>query len=562
MQQTPAASPDTGSELLQVAALSGQGSTTGGAVLLLDPDPPVTRAQELLTRLGRYAGPVDGRFNQQLAEALAGITGGPAVPSDRLEPDPLLTRDLVDRLALMVDVDLMQERLAGATERQREQARRALQDSKDTRDFLERAVAVPVTSNRDPEGCFSDPGTRCLLTEALAAADAVLDHRQRDWAYSEILVAQANAGYLGNALATTQQLSDPRAVLVGMRRIAGALVRAVPGPLAAETAAAIPDPQQQSAAFLDIAELYLQDGRPDEAEQALRAADTGGPDGRQTAPDDLLRSASVWLKLGNEAQYSGMIDHYRALLPVEAGARRAAELALVERLAELDRLDEAEQAFAPYAARNDDQVSARIALALAHARSGDSDRALVVLAGVRQLRYKAVGLARLALLVYRDPDRALPLAELAVMIASRIELSYARSYAFARIVDVWIALDDLQAAEEALQQIDDDRLKAVAALRLLSVKTRPDDKAGIPDLMAVARGSIDAVPDRLARVWLLCSLDAEFGNGAEGRFAGIAYRSEAIDLARSIRDPWFRARAWARISERYSPPAGIAKPSR
>lgn len=552
------AHPETGNGLLQLAALSGQGAITGGAALLLEPDPLVFRAQELLTRLGRYAGPLDGRFNQQLAEALAGIIGTPAMSADRLEPEPLLTRDVVERLVLMVEVDLMQERLAGATERQREQARRALEDNKGTRDFLDRAVTPPVAANRDADGCFADPGTGCLLTEALAAADVVLDRKQRDWAYSEILVAQANAGYLGNALATTKQLSDPRAVLVGMRRIAGALVRAVPGPLAAETAAAIPDPQQQSAAFLDIAEVHLQDGRLAEAREAAVAAGTQ----RQTSPDDLLRSASVWLKLGDETQFSGMLDHYRAQLPAEAGARKAAELALVERLASLDRLADAEQAFAPFAARNEDQVSARIALALAQARSGDSDRALVTLAGMRQLRYKAVGLARLALLLQHQRDRAVPMADLAMMVAARIELSYARSYAYARLVDVWIALDDLSVAGKVLDQIEDDRLKAVAALRLLSAGKSPDDGLNSRDLMAVARRSIDGVADRLARVWLLCSLEAEFGDRPDDGSVGIAYRAEAIDLARSIKDPWFRARAWARISESYSQPAAVVETSR
>lgn len=562
MRYATAAPPDAGGGQVLVAALTGQGPTTGGTLLLLEPDPLVARAQELLTRLGRYAGPVDGRFNQQLAEALAGITGVSAASQDRLEPDPLLTRDVVDRLALMVDVDLMQERLAGATERQREQARQALEGSKDTRDFLERAVTAPVTANRDADGCFADPGARCLLTEALAAADVVLDRKQRDWAYSEILVAQANAGYLGNALATAQQLSDPRAVLVGMRRIAGALVRAVPGPLAAETAKAIPDPRQQSAAFLDIAEVHLQDGRLPEARQAALAAGTGGQSDLQISSDDMLRSAAVWLKLGNEAQFTGMLDHYRSRLPAEASARKAAELALVERLASLDRLPEAEQAFAPFAARNEDQVSARIALALALARSGEGDRALVMLGGVRQLRYKAVGLARLAMLLRHEREQAIAVADLSMMIAARIELSYARSYAYGRLVDVWVALENLPAAERALDEIEDDRLKAVAALRLLSTGEYQDAAADQHDLVAVARRSIDGVTDRLARVWLLCSLEAEFGSQPDDRSAGIAYRDEAIDIARSIRDPWFRARAWARISESYSQQAAIAETSR
>mgnify|MGYP003655329867 CR=1 FL=1 len=56
MRYAFAVSPDTGDEPVQIAALSGQGSTTGGTLLLLDPDPLVVRAQELLTRLGRYAG--------------------------------------------------------------------------------------------------------------------------------------------------------------------------------------------------------------------------------------------------------------------------------------------------------------------------------------------------------------------------------------------------------------------------------------------------------------------------------------------------------------------------
>jgi hypothetical protein len=55
--------------------------------------------------------------------------------------------------------------------------------------------------------------------------------------------------------------------------------------------------------------------------------------------------------------------------------------------------------------------------------------------------------------------------------------------------------------------------------------------------------------DRLALVWLLCGLELEVGSDIARRFGEEGFLEEAIGVARSIQDPWFRARAWARIAE-------------
>ena len=203
--------------------------------------------------------------------------------------------------------------------------------------------------------------------------------------------------------------------------------------------------------------------------------------------------------------------------------------------------------------RNDEAgsaISARIAIALAHARDGRGDRALAALAGITQPRYRAVGLARVAAVMAADLPAATAIAEVAELAAIRIELSYARSYAYARLVDGWIALGDLDRAGNALDRIDDDRLRTMAAWRIVVAgEARPEVRT---ELVAIAERSLAAITDSLARVWLLCGLEAEFPGIRGQHGGGPGFAEEAVDIARTIGDPWFRSRAWARISRVYA----------
>lgn len=546
---------------LQLAALSERDSKVATRHSAMAPDPLVRRAQELLTRLGRYVGPVDGLFSQELAEAIAAVTNRTSSLPGSIEPEILLTQEIVDRISLMVDVDRMQDRLRDAGERQREQARRALDGSEEARDLLERAIYVPIGPDRNPDACFSDPGARCLLTEALASAEAVLDRKQRDWAFSEILVAQARAGYLGNALATVGKLGDPRAVLVALRRIAG--VQAGRGDLdiAVDIARRIPGDEQRIQALLDVAVAANATGNAELSGQlAGEAMRIARPETDGTG-DLLLRAIGLWAALGDSARSDELLARYVERLPAGGDRRETAILALVERLADSGRPDEAELWLGRRQDKAGSAVSARLAVALAHARTGRGDRSLAALAGITQPRYKAVGLARVATVMAADLPSARAVAEVAELAASRIELSYARSYAYARLVDSWIALDDLGRAGKALDRIDDDRLRVLAAWRIVAAgEARTEVRTG---LVAIAERSLAAIADSLARVWLLCGLESEFPGIRRHHGGGPGFAAEAVDIARTIGDPWFRSRAWARISRVYAGDSvGESEPSR
>jgi tetratricopeptide (TPR) repeat protein len=531
---------------VQFAALSERGSAVSLRRSAMPPDPLVRRAQELLTRLGRYVGPVDGLFSQELAEAIAAVTNRAPPTPGSTEPEMLLTQEVVDRISLMVDVDRMQDRLRDAAERQREDARRALDASEDARDLLGRAVFVPIGPDRNPDACFADPGARCLLTEALAAADAVLDRKQRDWAYSEILVAQARAGYLGNALATIGKLGDPRTVMVALRRIAESLARRGDFEIATDIARRVPGVEQQRQALLDIAAAALSHG-----DQALVAALTAeaeplGKTEADGAGDILLRAIGLWSAIGKRERADILLSRYVERMPSAGDRRESAILALSERLADSDRAEEAEQWLRRRQNVAGDAVSARIAIALAHARAGDGDRGLSTLSGISQPRYKVVGLARLAAAMASDQAAATAIAEVAEVAAASIELSFARSYAYARLVDCWIALGHIERAEKALDRIADRRLRVTAAWRIVSAGG--NGLATRDELVAVAERSLANMSDRLAQVWLLCSLESEFPGARKRLGAEQEFSEEAIDIARTMSDPWFRARAWARIS--------------
>lgn len=534
----------------QLAALSERDSKVATRRSVVAPDRLVRRAQELLTRLGRYPGPVDGLFSQELAEAIAAVTNQtPSLPGS-IEPDILLTQEIVDRISLMVDVDRMQGRLRDAGERQREQARRALDGSEEARDLLERAVYVPIGPDRNPDACFSDPGARCLLTEALASAETVLDRKQRDWAFSEILVAQARAGYLGNALATVGRLGDPRAVLVALRRIAGAQAGRGDLDTAADIARRIPGADQQVQALLDVAVAAHATGYAELSGQLAAEAMRFAQPRTDSAGDLLLRTIGLWAALGDSARSDELLARYVERLPVDGDRRETAILALVERLADSGRTDEAELWLGRRMDKAGNAVSARIAIALAHARTGWGDRALAALAGITQPRYKVVGLARVATVMTVDMPSATAIAEVAELAALRIELSYARSYAYARLVDSWIALGDPDRAGKALDRIDDDRLRALAAWRIVAAgEPRTEVRT---ELVAVAERSLAGISDSLARVWLLCALEAEFPGIRRQYGDRPGFAAEAVDIARTIGDPWFRSRAWARISRVYA----------
>lgn len=534
------------SDPLQLAALSERESIASGAVQTLPPDDLVKEAQELLTRLGRYAGPVDGQFNQQLAEALAGVVGHSS-GSAELEPEPLLTRDVLDRIALMVDVGLMQDRLQEAAERQKDDARRALDGSSETRQLLGRAIYVPLDPERDSAGCFADPGARCLLTEALAAAEVVLDRKQRDWAYSEILTAQARAGLLENALATTSRLTDPRNVLAALRRIAASLADAGRFDVARDIANAIPEAQTSAFALLDVAASASQGGEAVLAAEIAELVGNAGhrPDGQG---EIILRLAALRQGMGQSDEARRLRDRYLSDLPLRDDLRDAALVGLAESLADAGAPEQASEILGRRSKGAKNAVSARIAIAAAFGRAGDPDRGLAALAGIQAARYRAVGMAGLASIPELDPAMAVAIAEVAELTADRVELSYARSYAFARIAETWQKLGLPDRGVALLPRIDDKRLKATAVWRQLALTGGKGSGAG-DDLVALARKSIDGMSDRLALVWLLCGLELEVGSDIARRFGEDGFLEEAIGVARSIQDPWFRARAWARIAE-------------
>ncbi len=500
----------------------------------------IERAQRALGVLGLYGGPPSGTVDAQLIEALKRFQSRSGLPDTTI-----IDEDLVGRLEASVNVEQLLERLDAARTREAQKAREALLSNPETRHLLDGAdVDETADPTRDASGCFDDPSPRCLLDEAVESAKAIASDGRRDWAYGEILVAQVHAGLTEDALATVRRITDPRLIIVALRRIAEAEAAAGRAEAALDAVNVIPDRAERLAAASAVAQLLsglsLHDAAFAAADRLMDDQNTADLEltrhlaevapvlatgGRRDRANRLL--VEIALETRNADNGSGRDARYRHIAN--------AYLAIGEPEIALQMLDQVGNV--------SDRNAILIAAAAQLAATGQQDDARALAAQIAGERYRAVALAGIAEQQhYRgDGDDARDTLQAAEKVLNEIDLPYARDYAASRIALVYAAdpANGTETARPVATAIRDPRLRAETLWRMVLL--------GRPELETAAEEATSSIFGKFDRAWLFNDL-AERQISAADLANGAALFERALALARDIATPWARARILARLS--------------
>lgn len=541
---------------LPASAANWPAARSGDALEVLSrPDPRlVRRIQRMLIELGLYRGVVDGRAERATDAAVRAFQARIGV-----EPDGRISDELAARLTREVGRQALSRRLDRARRTEINSARRALLSSRATRRF---AVAVPdaspgaTRSAQDPEPCFRRPSARCLLAEAVDSASHVSNDELRNWAFGEIVVVQARAGLIDEALATLQRIGDPRLTLVGLRDIAEAQAAAGRTGEAFETARIIPDRLRRAEALGGITAAQIRrggDAAPALREMARQVNEIDDPlkrvalharaavlAARARAPDSARRHVAAAERLArtrlNAASRQTALRHVAMALTELKQPGRA--ISLMDGTGDATAL-----------------MPVLVQVASAQAWNGDAAKALVTVRRIGQRRYRAAALAAIAV---AEADRgrvgtALQIIDRARHTAERVRASYARSYALSRVAlaVLDIAKDaagrGLDKAEAIAGEIGNEQLRATVLWSVAAGRRRVGDGREADRVTALAEQSTAGVRSPLSRVWLLGDVverQAALGQVIDARRAF----EQGLAIGRHIDAAWARARAVTRLA--------------
>lgn len=519
------------------------------------------RAQQALSKLGLYLGPEDGRLTKETRAAIKIYQR-----ANGFEEDGQATPSTVGKLEYAVGVRKLMRQLELARADSIKDARSKLLSHPATRDLIKSDDPDVADPTRDPSLCFENPTALCLLNEAQESAKAIVRAELRDWAYGEILIAEARAGLGHRAMETAALIKDPRLVIVALRDISEAQAAAGRPDDAAAAASIIPDPSKKSAAWAAIAEIQL------------RRNDLG--DAKETAGkllESLFDIEDPLKEVGHRTRAAVILaqagERERAEIELELAERTARTLHrsssrsagmrhVASALADMEEtaraLDMLDSVSSPA-----DRTPVLMTAAEAQARAGDAAAALATASNIESVRYRAVALGRIALAQaaagrIEDADTTLQTALAAV---DRIERPFAQSFAISRIAIALTQIHDLsdvvdidtesrlQAARKAIEiadRINDRKLKA-HTLWLITAQQRAIGDEEWVKTEAAAEAATDDIIGALSRVWMYAELSE--GHAISGN-PDAAWRAfdHGFSIAKDIENAWSRSRTMAKLA--------------
>jgi peptidoglycan hydrolase-like protein with peptidoglycan-binding domain len=542
-------------------ALAAAGGETPGASRseVAPAQPLVARIQQGLRDAGLYDGPVDGSMSEALRAAIRAYqrrTGRPV--------DGLATDDLANHMATQAQVGDMLRRLERAKEEKIEEARRLLLSRAETRDLLsEEAKNEVADPTRDPSPCFRDPNARCLLGEAVESAKAIYKPELRDWAYGEILAAQAKAGLVDAAIETVGRIGDPRLIIVALRDIATA--QAQEGRIAEARSAAniIPDAQKKLEALVSVAEIQLR--RDDKTGAVATAREILSRAGEMESGLQQVgfrtQMAVVLFKAGQADEARGLLDELQKLAesrnPSTGLARAERGPALRQVASAMAEIGEPAKALdvVAKAPGSFDGTAVTMSAATAHADAGDIDSALATAEQIKGNRYLAVVLGRIAVAQARagKKSEAEDTVAQALGATGDIEMPYAKSYAVGQIalamveMAKFVGAGSLERAVRTARRIEDDRLRAYTLWTVAAAYEDRGERAKADEIGALAVTATGEIKSALSQVWLLGDVASERAALGQGEFAAAALQ-RGLQITESIHNSWGRSRALAKLA--------------
>ena len=460
----------------------------------------ITRVQKSLAGFGLYDGPIDGRWNRDLERAIRQFQGWVGLPVDGR-----IGAKLMERIKNRTQINGLLRRLDDTRHSDREMARKALLSRAETRDLVGDGQ-IRADPTRDAGPCFRDPTARCLLAEAAKSAKAIHRDELRDWAFGEILVAQARAGLADDAIVTVRLIRDPRLIMVALRDIARDQALAGNADEALDAVATIPDLEKQIEALADIATIQAKrDIDPRETLDRLMAVLKGIDDPLKQV-SYRARAAVIAARAGNTQAARTLIEaaEQRARRGGEGGGLRYAAAALAEMEKPVQALEVLEDV-----PDESDRVPILVKASAAQARSGDAERALETADGIVEERYRAIVLGRIARAhsAAGDCDAARGTVNQALAATEAIRFPYARAYAVSRLAYAAAEIcppgdgaDEVPHPAEVAGRIEDNRLRAEVQWGIAARRRRAGDDAGAAAIEALAEQSTQAIRSDLSRV--------------------------------------------------------------
>jgi len=521
----------------------------------------VREVQSALVTLGLYSGNIDGRVSGNLTAAIRLYQ-----QQAGLKIDGRISEHLVAHLERALRVSHLLRELDSSRRQSQDAARQALAGHPATRDLVTGGQPEPADPTRDPTPCFDNPTVRCLLAEAFESAKAVAKRDLRDWAFGEILAAQARAGLSAQAMETTRRIQDPRLIMVALRDIATAQARAGRENEALAAAEVIPDSRTQVEALAMIAETQARHGHTQAAQDTAHLLFSMARH-LQIPADQVAfatKAAITLHRTGDEKGADAALRLARITADEKIGERgkEAAWRQIAGALADVDQLDAALDA-AERVAQRSDRAAVLIAAAQSAIRAGQSGRALELARGIDAERYRVLVLAEIAAAKARTGDWAAANAimEEAFTDAEAITLPFARSYAISRLVLALSQMAGLMGPEggsladrfvrarDAADGVNDPRLRAQVLFELAAQQRRSRQPAdAVRTSVERALASVDQIPSAVSRVWVhgnVATLHARSGAETE---AWAAF-DRGIAEVRKIENSWSRARALAKMAQ-------------
>jgi peptidoglycan hydrolase-like protein with peptidoglycan-binding domain len=510
----------------------------------------VSRVQEVLADLGIYGGPIDGSSNAATDRAIR-------VYQDQvnLPVDGRATRQLLDHLETVGRANRLIRKIAEVKARHIDEARKALAGQAATRGLLGDGAVETADATRDSAAYLATPSPSCLLDEALESAKAVADDKFRDWAYGDIVVAQAKTGLSDDAFRTAARIEDPRLIIAALRNIAQAEAAAGRLNHASTMAGMVPDPWSRIEALASIAFAEAQAGDPQAALVIVQsigalAADVDRPQRVVAALAKLvvtLEQAEAPAASRAAFDLAEKIVASGALAGVDAQRGRSEVAAALAQSGDPDTALETARQLSDAALRR----PILLAVARAHARSGANAEALSVAETVPDPRYRSVAFSDIALSMARHGDAAgaRALIERALADSETIDerFTYAKGFALSRAA---LALAEMASHEEAIAAaslIKDHGLRAKTQWAIAAAQRHRGRGAEADASFALARRSAHSVKSTLDRVWTFGGMASASARAGDGDLARDAFE-QARAIAATIESAWARANALTKLA--------------
>jgi hypothetical protein len=276
--------------------------------------------------------------------------------------------------------------------------------------------------------------------------------------------------------------------------------------------------------------------------QALDLAQKASASAGDPAVKPLLaaRAAEIEARLGESARFLSRVDAIRnGLLRIDPEVRAVGMVALASALALADR---PEAALAELRHVRDPllRMPGEMLILEALARLGRIDETLALVRSVDLPRYKVVAACRAAVKLAERGERgeASRLLLQAEKDAAAVDLPFARAYAQSRVALARKELGETEAALKLSIAIEDPQLRAQVQWELAS------DPSWSDRILPLAEESSLEIIDPFTRVWMFSDLArdrAARGRGEETK----EHLNRAVEEARTIKDPWSKARALA-----------------